>query len=236
MSIYHITQDQWIESQRQAGQIRYRWRCGCTEPGSWSVRRSTTSINTSLAALEQHCEMVHPALLVDWDKVFQGTYVASVALATDYFADAALEQEKKGMSRLSDIQARMRELEKEAAKYERFEKSDPYPAGTVITYDYQPIGVDSLYTYAVLKAGNGLWYWTGAQGGTRRGHDYDALVDSLADENVQNIRVAFPDDFTPLFQTLEERVGPEIAAKAEQGLKDIEDGKGVYMVRPEKNS
>ena len=136
------------------------------------------------------------------------------------------------MSRLSDIQARMRELEKEAAKYERFEKSDPYPAGTVITYDYQPIGVDSLYTYAVLKASNGLWYWTGAQNPARRGHDYDALVDSLADEQTQNIRVAFPDDFEPLFQTLEEAVGPEAAAQVEKAL--AEPSTFVPRVRPEK--
>jgi len=146
-----------------------------------------------------------------------------------------MEEEKVGMSRFEDIQARLRELEKEAAKYARFERVDPWPSGTVVVYD-QESTTGEKYTYGVLKCANDKWYWTGHGVFTKSGASYDHLVEHLAHDRTSNIRVAVPDDFKPLFpETLVEAVGPEIAAKAEQGLKDIEDGKGVYAVRPGKS-
>jgi hypothetical protein len=107
-------------------------------------------------------------------------------------------EEKQGMSRLSDIEERLRVLEKEAAKYARFPKEDQWPVGTVITYDVT-MADQSVYTYAVLKAKTGAWYWTGFIGRHTANGDYDQLVEALAADNVSNIRVATPNVFELLF-------------------------------------
>lgn len=142
-------------------------------------------------------------------------------------------EERKGMSRLSDIEARMRELEKEAARYARFPKTDPWPVGTVVTYNWSPLVNDEamVYTYAVLKAGNGDWYWTGAErSGKRTGMcgDYDTLVENLAGDNVSDIRVATPDDFDPLFPELEDLVGLEGTETVDQVSEKLAE-KGIYV-------
>lgn len=142
-----------------------------------------------------------------------------------------MEEEKVGMSRFEDIQARLRELEKEAAKYARFERVDPWPSGTVVVYDQEsPDG--KVYTYAVLKCGNEKWYWTGHGVFTKSSASYDHLVEHLAHDRTSNIRVAVPDDFKPLFpETLEEAVGPVVAAKVEAALSE---GVFIPVSRPEK--
>jgi hypothetical protein len=118
------------------------------------------------------------------------------------------KEEKVGMSRFEDIQARLRELEKEAAKYARFERVDPWPVGTVVVYD-QEATTGEKYTYAVLKCGNEKWYWTGHGVFTKSGASYDHLVEHLAHDRTSNIRVAVPDDFKPLFsETTEEPTTP----------------------------
>lgn len=129
----------------------------------------------------------------------------AVSTATgSYIATPTFEEEKKGMSRLNDIEARMRELEKEAAKYARFSKTDEWPPGTVITYTWtEAFATVTLeprsYSYAVLKASNSKWYWTGEIVKGRLDGDYDTLVEHLADSNVSDIRVATPGKFDLLF-------------------------------------
>lgn len=170
-----------------------------------------------------------PAVAKDYTLIVRlDTDGRSVSGTAEYWANwAAQKEERKGMSRLSDIQARMRELEKEAARYARFPKTDEWPAGTVITYNWNvPTGAE-VYTYAVLKAGNGDWYWTGAQrGGNQTGMrgNYDVLVENLADDNVSDIRVATPEDFDPLFPELTDLMSEEDAAKVEEFLASPETG------------
>lgn len=146
-------------------------------------------------------------------------------------------KEKKGMSRLSDIEARLRELEKEAARYARFDKTDPWPVGAVVTYTWTERWAEvsaerRSYTYAVLKASNGKWYWTGEVVIGRRDGDYDTLVEHLADAGVSNIRVALPEDFKPLF--VEDVVGDEAATKVSEFLAD--PSTGVTLERPAKRA
>lgn len=136
------------------------------------------------------------------------------------------------MSRLSDIEARLRELEKEAARYARFPKTDEWPTGTVIVYDWSPARNDAaeVFTYAVLKADNGKWYWTGHGLTGKSGGDYDRLVENLADDNVSDIRIATPEDFDPLFPELTDLMSEEDAAKVEAFLANSETG--VKVERP----
>lgn len=176
-----------------------------------------------------------PAVAEDYTLIVRlDTDGRSVSGTAEYWATP--EEEKKGMSRLSDIEARLRELEKEAAKYARFPKTDEWPVGTVITYNWSPgmhdvlVGAE-VYTYAVLKAGNGDWYWTGAQrGGNQTGMrgTYDVLVENLADDNVSDIRVATPEDFDPLFPELEDLVGLEDTKTVEEVSAKLAD-KGIYV-------
>ena len=158
---------------------------------------------------------------------------ASTTTAISFAAisfDCLPVEEKVGMSRFDDIQARLRELEKEAAKYARFERADPWPVGAVVVYD-QESTTGELYTYGVLKCANGKWYWTGHGVFTKSGASYDHLVEHLAHERTTNIRVALPEDFEPLFETLEEAVGPEVTAKVEEALK--EPGSFIPRLRTE---
>lgn len=166
-----------------------------------------------------------------WIRLEHGVSVSGSPSLWDY-----KEEEKKGMSRLSDIEARLRELEKEAARYQRFSKTDPWPVGTVITYNWSPMPNDAaeVYMYAVLKAANGEWYWTGAARNRGSMHGgYDMLVEHLASDNVSDIAVALPDDFKPLFpESVADVIGEEAAAKVDEFLANPETG--VKVNRPER--
>lgn len=148
-----------------------------------------------------------PAVAEDYTLIVRlDTDGRSVSGTAEYWSTQT--EEKKGMSRLSDIEARLRELEKEAARYARFPKTDEWPVGTVIVYDfvaYTKAAGEQEYNYAVLKAGDDKWYWTGTVAPRVRG-DYDALVDALAADDVSNIRVAAPDAFKALFAEDEDLV------------------------------
>jgi hypothetical protein len=162
-----------------------------------------------------------------------GAVVTGAATSFNYTE----KEEKVGMSRFDDIQARLRELEKEAAKYARFERVDPWPVGAVVIYDmvhYSKAEGEQEFTYAVLKCDNGKWYWTGHGIQTRSGGSYDLLVEHLADEGVSNIRVALPADFKPLFP---EEATAELAAAAEKVDEKASTGVYVPVVKsaPEKN-
>lgn len=152
-----------------------------------------------------------PAVAADYrttNYFVQADKAAEAFSAMDYFMGPELEEEKKGMSRLSDIEARLRELEKEAARYARFPKTDEWPVGTVIVYDQEsPTG--ELYTYGVLKCANDSWYWTGHGVFTKSGANYDHLIEHLAHDRTSNIRVATPDVFKALFAEDEDLVSAE---------------------------
>lgn len=135
------------------------------------------------------------------------------------------------MSRLSDIEARLRELEKEAARYARFPKTDEWPVGTVVVYDfvhYSGAAGEQEFTYAVFKCANEKWYWTGHGLQTRSGGSYDTLIEHLADDGVSNIRVATPEDFDLLFPALEDLVGLEDTKTVEEVSENLAD-KGIYV-------
>jgi hypothetical protein len=173
----------------------------------------------------------------DWQKreLFAQLYGAKATVQIGFCTTE--KEEKVGMSRFDDIQARLRELEKEAAKYARFERVDPWPVGAVVIYDmvyYSKAEGEQEFTYAVLKCGNGNWYWTGHGVQTRSGGSYDLLVEYLADEGVSNIRVALPADFKPLFP---EETTAELAAAAEKVDEKASTGVYVPVVKsaPEKN-
>ncbi len=161
---------------------------------------------------------------------FTNLNTGAVSTVTGASFSYTTAEEKKGMSRLSDIEARLRELEKEAAKYARFPKTDEWPVGTVITYDVSPMPNDEakVFTYAVIKAADENWYWTGSWRPGFQTGNYDMLVERLADDNVSNIRVATPEDFDPLFPELEDLVGLEDTKTVEEVSEKLAD-KGIYV-------
>jgi hypothetical protein len=212
----------FVEEEIYAGEQRFRWSCSCKLEESWSVRKSTRDVWTALEAFRQHWSTVHKdewRPLIDWTKIGEKVHwmitgqemqknIFEHLTAVPSFNFENTEQEKVGMSRFDDIQARLRELEKEAAKYARFERVDPWPVGTVVVYD-QEATTGEKYTYAVLKCGNEKWYWTGHGVFTKSGASYDHLVEHLAHDRTSSIRVAVPDDFKPLFsETTEEPTTP----------------------------
>lgn len=237
----------------------YRWVCTrCHKPNSIEARTGdwTPIAATAFTAAQRHWEDLHGARVLDWlharirmqrfcslpvfpdtDSInpSEGLWIRlenGVSVSGTPFTQNYAKEEKKGMSRLSDIEARLRELEKEAARYARFPKTDEWPTGTVIVYDWSPARNDAaeVFTYAVLKADNGKWYWTGHGLTGKSGGDYDRLVENLADDNVSDIRIATPEDFDPLFPELTDLMSEEDAAKVEAFLANSETG--VKVERP----
>lgn len=230
----------FIEADGAGSSRCYRWSCSCTRILDRDNRKGRWLRNvwTALEAFRQHWENVHPdSDPVDWavthSKVpWLAGNIDSVSMITGANFSYTEAEEKKGMSRLSDIEARLRELEKEAAKYARFPKTDEWPVGTVIMYDWSPRVNDQaeVFTYAVLKATAEEWYWTGAwrQATKADRGNYDVLVERLADDNVSDIRVATPEDFDPLFPELEDLVGLEGTKTVEEVSAKLAD-KGIYV-------
>lgn len=242
----------FIEKEKINGSDRFRWLCLCKSNTASYLQETRKSpwmrnLYSVFEAFRQHWDAVHPeAPAVDWMKANQntsylfiedrGSRILDSFIGTKFTVKIDLpEVEKKGMSRLRDIEDRLRALEAEAARYARFERTDPWPVGAVITYVWSekftgPDETSRSYNYAVLKANNGKWYWTGEIVKGRLEGDYDTLVEHLADPGVSNIRIALPEDFTPLF--VEDAIGKEAAEKVDAFLAD--PSTGVQMERPAK--
>lgn len=80
------------------------------------------------------------------------------------------------MASRTTIQALRRQLAALAEEISRLEnRPEEPPDGTVIRFNMQFGGSGTVYDYAALRAGDGLWYTTGPR--SPKGYTWDALLD-----------------------------------------------------------
>lgn len=142
--------------------------------------------------------------------------------------------EGSGMNRRETIKARIRELEEELAKLDRFPK-DTFANGTIIKFDKlfdisweqydrcEQAERESItvYTYAAIKA-NGYWYCSGQPNRAPQRVHWDALIEWMGD-GVKEVWLMEPNEdilsqeYRDAWQSIEDmKAGRLPAAKSEQ--------------------